>query len=177
MHLPFETLEQRLRELPAPPRDSGTVLLVVSRPESNAREMPQRSRLTAAGGVEGDRWAKRAPRDPENQITLIRTDVAHLVANGQPVELCGDNLHVDLDLSIENLPTGTRVRIGTALCEVTAKPHTGCSKFSARFGPDARAFTNAPAYEALRLRGIHVRVLEDGEVSPGDPVEVVARPT
>jgi MOSC domain-containing protein YiiM len=173
--LPFDLLEQRFRELPPIARDRGRVALVVARPAPGTRELPVRCRLTVAGGVEGDRWAQRPDAMPKNQVTLIRADVARLVACGQPVELCGDNLHVELDLSTENLPAGSRVRIGTALCEVTPAPHTGCSKFASRFGADARAFLNAPAYSSLRLRGIHVRVIEDGEVSPGESIEVVAR--
>jgi MOSC domain-containing protein YiiM len=176
MHLPFETLQQQFDDLPAPPQDRGTVVLVVSRPDTGIRELPERCSLTLTGGVHGDRWSRKSGAKPDNQITIIRSDVARLVANGQAPELCGDNLHVDLDLSDQNLPAGTRVRIGTALCEVTPLPHTGCSKFSARFGPDARAFTNAPENAHLRLRGLHVRVIEEGTVSPGDAIEVLSRP-
>jgi len=176
VHLPMDVLEGRFRQLPALPRDEGKVELVVLRPETDERRLPERCRLTVSAGVEGDRWAKKFLRNPGNQVTLIRADVARLVANGQPVELCGDNLHVALDLSVENLPAGTRLRVGTALCQVTPKPHTGCSKFSARFGADARAFTNAASHADQRLRGLHVQVLEDGEVAPGDPIRVVHRP-
>ena len=173
MPLPLAALEERFRVLPAPPRERGVVALVVIRPESGHRSLPSRARLTGAGGVEGDRWVKKAGASVESQVTLIRADVARLVAAGQPVELCGDNLHVDLDLSEENVPAGTRLEIGTALCEVTAKPHTGCGKFLWRFGADALAFTKAPEHAGKRLRGMHVRVLREGEVSPGDPVTVI----
>jgi MOSC domain-containing protein YiiM len=90
--------------------------------------------------------------------------------------MAGDNLHVELDLSVDNLPAGTRLRIGEALCEVTPLPHTGCAKFAARFGEDARRITDDPEFASQRLRGIHVCVLEDGYVSPGDPIEVLSRP-
>jgi MOSC domain-containing protein YiiM len=171
-HLTRESLEQRFHELPAPPLDVGKVALVVRRPDAGVRELPPRARLTVEGGLEGDRWAAGPDRKVESQVTLMRADVSRLVANGQPVELCGDNLLVELDLSKENLPAGTRIEIGTALCEVTPKPHTGCSKFSGRFGADALAFAAGPEHASRRLRGIHVRVLEDGEVSPGDVIRV-----
>jgi MOSC domain-containing protein YiiM len=176
VHLPFDELVARLRELPPPPREGGRVALVVVRPAVDARALAARTALTAAGGLAGDRWALRPDPRPENQVTMIRADIARLVADGQPAELCGDNLHVELDLSLENLPAGTRLAIGTALCEVTPKPHTGCGKFARRFGRDALAFANAAAHASLRLRGLHVRVLEDGEVAPGDAIRVVARP-
>jgi MOSC domain-containing protein YiiM len=173
MQLALVTLEERFRALPAPPRERGRVALVVIRPDAGQRSLPSRVRLTVAGGVEGDRWVLKPDANIESQVTLIRADVARLVAVDQPVELCGDNLHVDLDLSEENLPAGTRLEIGSALCEVTPKPHTGCGKFMGRFGADALAFTKAPEHAGKRLRGMHVRVLREGEVSPGDPVTVV----
>ena len=74
--------------------------------------------------------------------------------------LAGDQLYVDLDLSGENLPPGTRLAIGSAVVEVTDEPHTGCKKFSARFGLDALEFVNSPEGRALNLRGINTRVVE-----------------
>src|SRR5437870_5826950 len=82
--------------------------------------------------------ARATDPNPESQVRLMRADVARLLADGSPVEQCDDNLLVELDLSLGNLPAGTRLRIGTALCAVTPKPHTGCSKFAGRFGADAR---------------------------------------
>jgi MOSC domain-containing protein YiiM len=176
MHLAFATLEEGLRQLPVPPRDDGSVVLVVARPDVEARQTPERCPLTPEGGVDGDRWRLREIPDPEAQITVMRADVARLFANGQPLSLFGDNLLVELDLSNENLPTGTRLRVGSALCEVTPKPHTGCGKFAARVGQDARDLTAAPAFAEQRLRGLYIRVLEAGEVGPGDRIHVVSRP-
>jgi MOSC domain-containing protein YiiM len=176
MHLSYETLEAGLAALPPPPTDEGTVVLVVSRPDVGERWTPQRLRLTPEGGVERDRWAARESRNPDMQITVMRADVARLVADGQPLSTPGDNLMVELDLSTENLPTGTRLRVGTAICEVTPYPHTGCGKFEARFGQDARSFANSEAHAHEHLRGIYFRVLEAGEVGPGDAIQVLARP-
>ena len=80
----------------------------------------------------------------------MRHDVAALIANGQPLTLFGDNLFVDLDISTANLPSGTRLRVGEALVEVTPKPHNGCSKFEGRFGADALRFV-APAPTRPRI--------------------------
>ena len=176
MHLPYPVLERGLRELPPPPADEGTVVLVTARPGVEERRTPERCQLTPDGGVDGDRWAKRPNANPKAQITVMRADVARLIANGQPLSLFGDNLLVELDLSTRNLPTGTRLRVGTALCEVTPQPHTGCGKFAARFGQDARDITNAESFLPSRLRGIYIQVIEEGEVSPGDPIRVLARP-
>jgi MOSC domain-containing protein YiiM len=176
MHLDYETLAARLRALPPAPTDAGTVTLVVARPAPAVRVTPARAGLTPEGGLDGDRWSERARTNPQNQITVMRTDVARLIADGQPIELTGDNLLVELDLSSENLPAGTRLQVGTAQCEVTALPHDGCAKFAARFGNDARRLTGAEEFRSRRLRGLHLRVLEPGEVAPGDPVRVLSRP-
>jgi MOSC domain-containing protein YiiM len=149
--------------------------MVVVRPQTEARLTPQRCRLTPEGGVDGDRWAQRENPSPGSQITVMRADVARLFADGQPISLFGDNLLVELDLSLANLPTGTRLRVGTALCEVTSTPHTGCGKFAARVGQEARDITAAPEFLDWRLRGLYIRVIEAGEVSPGDRIQVLSR--
>jgi MOSC domain-containing protein YiiM len=175
LHLPYATLEERIASLPAPPADEGRVVLVVVRPETDQRVTPARCRLTKDGGVDGDKWSRRESPVLDAQITVMRADVARVIANGQSLALPGDNLLVDLDLSRDNLPAGTRLRVGSALVEVTPKPHNGCAKFASRFGEDARAITGADRFKSWRLRGIHVRVVEEGDVSPEDGIVVVAR--
>jgi MOSC domain-containing protein YiiM len=98
--------------------------------------------------------------------------VIDLLAGGDQAAwpLAGDQLYVDLDLSVENLPAGTRLAIGAAVIEVTEPPHTGCAKFSARFGSEALRWVNAPEGRALRLRGLNARVVEPGIVRRGDVV-------
>ncbi len=82
----------------------------------------------------------------------------------------GDQLYVDLDLSEENLPAGSRLEIGEAVLEVTAEPHLGCGKFVKRFGVDALKLVNSAEGRALRLRGVNTRVVVPGRVAKGDAV-------
>lgn len=170
-HLTAELLAERLAALPAPAADEGIVELVVVRPETGARATPARCRLTVERGVEGDRWSSAERRVEGTQVSMMRADIARVIANGQPLSMFGDNLLVALDLSFENLPAATQLRIGTALCVATEKPHTGCAKFASRFGDPARAAT-----QAARVRGMYLRVVEDGEVAAGDRVVVLSRP-
>jgi len=173
--LTLNDLERGLAALSPAPRNSGRVALVVRRGEGGRREIPDWVRLSPDDGVPGDAWARRAIKDPHAQITVMQADVAALIANGQPLTLFGDNLFVALDLSATNLPAGSRVRIGDAVVEVTPMPHDGCRKFQARFGPDALRFVSRRESRHRNLRGIYLRVIEPGEVRPGDRIEVIAR--
>jgi MOSC domain-containing protein YiiM len=175
----FQTLEvlmEGLHALPPGPARSGTVASVVVRGEPGGlRQTPDRVRLTSETGVDGDAWMRLETPNPEGQVTVMQAPVAKLIANGQSLTLFGDNLFLDLDLSSENLPPGTKVQVGTALLEVTPKPHNGCTKFRGRFGADALRFVSHLDLRSRNLRGIHMRVLHDGDVGPGDPVEVIER--
>jgi MOSC domain-containing protein YiiM len=172
----FDALVEGLAALPPAPTDLGRVRLIVRRGADGLRETPQTGRLSAAGGLEGDAWGRRPERDPQVQITVMEHEVNVLLANGQPLTLAGDNLLVDLNLSALSLPPGSRLRIGAALVEVTPEPHNGCSKFRARFGGDALRLVAQKERRHLNLRGVHVRVVEDGEVAVGDEIVVVSRP-
>jgi MOSC domain-containing protein YiiM len=87
--------------------------------------------------------------------------------------LAGDQLYVDLDLSEDNLPTGTRLAIGGAILEVSGLPHTGCKKFAARFGAEATRLINIGEGRRLRMRGINASVVQDGVIAVGDRVKVL----
>jgi MOSC domain-containing protein YiiM len=96
-----------------------------------------------------------------------------VAGSAERVPLAGDQLYVDLNLSSGNLPAGTQLLIGSAVLEVSDKPHTGCAKFRARFGGSALRFVNTGAGKELRLRGINTRVVQPGVVRVGDVVRVV----
>jgi len=173
-HLDVQALLDGLAKLD-PPTDRGALELIVSRREDARRETPERVRLTRKGGVPGDAWQRNVPEKIEAQITMMWADYGRLVANGQALTLFGDNLLVDLDLSAANLPVGTRLRLGGAELEVTPEPHNGCVKYHQRFGKSALRLCAHPDYRDQRLRGIYVRVVEEGEVAVGDVVEVLRR--
>jgi MOSC domain-containing protein YiiM len=130
-------------------------------------------RLDPVAGAVGDRWAASLLPKIDAQVTLMRADVARLL--GEPASF-GDNLLVTLDTGAANLPPGTVLRVGSARCVVTPKPHTGCSRFGRRASDGARAVLASPAWRTCQLRGVHLRVLEAGDVGVGDLVSVESRP-
>jgi len=175
-HLTTAELEAGLEEVRRSPADAGVVDLVVARPEVGARDLLDEGMLDVEKGLVGDNWGSRghAP-DPEKQLNVINARLSRLVAidpGRRP--LAGDQLHVDLDLSIENLPPGTRLALGSAVIEVTEPPHTGCAKFVERFGREAMQFVNSSLGRSLRLRGMCARVVVAGTVRPGDPIRKVS---
>lgn len=172
-------LESALDHLRAAPAETGRLALVVRRPEHAVREVLDEGVLDEAQGLVGDNWLSRATshavaegRHLDAMVTVMSVRMVELLADtvaGQV--LAGDQLYVDLDLSHDNLPAGTRITIGQdAVLEVTAKPHAGCRKFLARYGADAVAFVNSDEGTRLRLRGLNARVVRGGVVRPGDVV-------
>ncbi len=161
------------------PADGGTLVQIIVRPDKELRELPQSCTVTPEAGIPADHWARHCTHqlpdgrlNPETQLTLMNTRCLALVAGGRDRwPLAGDNLLVDLDLSETNLATGQRLKIGEAILEITAKPHTGCAKFSKRFGADALKFVNSPEGRAMRLRGVHAQVVQPGRITVGDRIE------
>jgi hypothetical protein len=173
-----EDLQAGLDHIRQSPASEGTLELIVYRPAVDAREVVEAGRLDLVVGLVGDTWSSRGSTStpdglahPEAQLALMNARTAALVAGPpQRWSLAGDQLYVDLDLSEANLPAGTRLAIGDAVIEITAKPHRGCAKFAARFGPDALRFVNTGAGRTLSLRGRHARVVVPGLVRRGDGV-------
>ncbi len=176
-HLSLDQLESGLETLGDAPTDVGRLATIVRRTNDGLRDTPLVARLTREGGLEGDRWRRDPSRKPEAQLTVVRLGVAQLIANGQPLTVFGDQLFIELDLSARNLPVGSRVKAGKAVLEVTPEPHNACQKFRSRFGTAALRFVSGTERRQQNLRGVYMRVIEDGEVVVGDSVVVVRRGT
>ena len=173
-HRSADELTAGLAEVARSPVGRGTLELIVRRPVVDERELRDAAELDTEVGLVGDNWSARGTPDPDRQLTLMNARAAALVAvDPERWPLAGDQLYVDLHLGEAELPPGTRLAIGdTAVIEVTDKPHTGCSKFSARFGVDALRVVNSPPGRALNLRGINARVVIAGTIRVGDKVAV-----
>lgn len=178
MDEPTTRFDTSLEAVRAAPADGGRVELIVRRPAEGERELVDAAELDLRLGLVGDRWAMRDiasnPVYLDAQLTLIST---RLLAAIEPDRArwpqAGDQLYVDLDLSLDNLPPGSRLAIGSAVIEISEKPHTGCAKFGARFGSEALRWINGPLGRANRLRGLNARIVTAGAVHVGDAVRKV----
>lgn len=176
-----DELAQRMPDVLAAPKDSGTVDMIVVRPEKGQRLTPDSAELSLAGGIAGDHWARGCWKslddgspDPDVQICIMNSRIIRAIAGGpENWAPAGDNLFIDMDLSPGNCPPGTRLALGTVELVITAEPHNGCQNFIDRYGRDACVFVNTGQGSELRLRGIYGRVTRDGTVSVGDEVRKI----
>jgi hypothetical protein len=175
-HLSRECLAAGLGQIRDSPQDGGRVVLIARRPAVGKRDLPTEAVLDQVVGLDGDNWLARGSRstpdgaaDPQRQVTVMNARVAELVAGGTDrMPLAGDQLYLDLDLSLDNLPAGSLLAVGEAVLQVSDVPHLGCAKFVERFGAEAMRFVNSRAGRRLRLRGMNARVVVPGTVRIDD---------
>jgi MOSC domain-containing protein YiiM len=180
-YLSITELEAGMDYIRQSPKDQGTLQMIVRRPNIDEREVLQEGELSTAEGLVGDTWKVRVNKHSADglasinkQITIMNARTVALLAQSEEHwPLAGDQLYVDLDLSEDNLPPGTQLAIGSAIVEVSPDPHTGCQKFSSRFGVEALKFVNSPEGKRLHLRGINARVVQGGVIHLGDNIQKI----
>ncbi|HSH21706.1 MAG TPA: MOSC domain-containing protein [Candidatus Caenarcaniphilales bacterium] len=170
--------DAHLSEIDAAPRDVGRVEMIVRRPAIGEREVLKEAAVDPVFGVVGDDWVRRSSRstvdgrpDVRTQVTLMSVRVLNALAPERATwAWAGDQFLIDFDLSVEALPPGTRLVIGSAVLEVGDKPHAACAKFAARFGTDALRWLNSAEGRSRRLRGVNARAIAGGTVRVGDEI-------
>ena len=180
-HLSMIELEAGMDYIRQSPTDNGVLKLIVLRPDVDLREVIHEGKLNTTDGLEGDTWKTRGSSHTADgsanvnaQITVMNSrTIALLAQDEERWSLAGDQLYIDMDLSDDNLPPGTRLSIGSAILEVSAQPHSGCKKFSSRFGVEAMKFVNSPEGKRLHLRGINTRVIQPGTIRAGDVIRKI----
>jgi hypothetical protein len=178
-HLTEAELEAGLAAIRESPKQEGALDLIVRRPAIDQRDVLDQGRLDLVQGLIGDTWSTRGSSrtadgssHPDMQLNVMNSRVIALLAQSRGRwALAGDQLFVDLDLSLDNLPAGTSLALGAAVIQVTAQPHTGCDKFMARFGLEALRFVNSSMGKQLRLRGLNAKVVQPGAIRVGDRVK------
>lgn len=174
IHSTMSKLEAGMSVILQSPKSEGSLEMIACRPSISVREILQTAELNLSEGLVGDNWKERSnspekPPNPDMQLTVMNSRVIELIAGDKARwPIAGDQLYVDMDLSIENLPAGTQVEIGSAIIQISPQPHTGCKKFLARFGEDALQFVNSPEGKRMRLRGLNARIVRPGVVRVGD---------
>lgn len=122
----------------------------------------EEAELRAGHGIVGDAHAG----DWHRQVSLLGIESVNKLQEKITLQLkAGDfaeNILVE-GICVYKLPVGTKLKIGTALCEVTQigkTCHNDC------------AIRKAAGDCVMPREGIFVRVLESGRVKPGDELSV-----
>jgi hypothetical protein len=178
-YLDQSALAAGLDHIRAAPSDEGELSLIVARPAVGERNVLETAELSVIEGLVGDTWSIRSSKrtedgtaHPDMQLNIMNARVTDLIAgSADRWALAGDQLYVDFDISESNLPAGTLLSIGTSVIEITDQPHTGCAKFSERFGPEALRWVNSGVGKELKLRGINARVITAGTITRGGTVQ------
>lgn len=164
----------------AAPRDAAAIDSLCFRPAYGERRFPDRLQLTMADGIADERWLK-APwltlpdgcPDPRIQVSILPRRVMELCWRDRDNTVHpGDTMVADLDMSEANMPTGTRLHVGSAVLEVSDKFNTGCVKWRDRYGADSLVWINHKPNRPLRLRGVLCRIVQDGVIHASDQIRV-----
>ena len=168
-----EEIEAELAQVIESPKDNGVLNLIVRRPNEDEREVLETGELDIEKGLVGDDWLID-DGNFESQIAIMNSRLIDLIAQDENRwQLAGDQLFIDLDLTDENLPHGSKLQIGAAILEITPQPHNGCKKFVERFGLDAMKFVNSPIGKQFHLRGIYAKVVQSGTIRQNDLVKKI----
>jgi MOSC domain-containing protein YiiM len=160
---------------------TGTVLQVnLSR--GGVPKRPVAEGIVTPLGLQGD--AHDHPRihgGPQKALLLVAAEtIAGLQARGYPVfpGALGENITTQ-GIDPKQLRSGHQFRLGAAVVELT-KLRVPCSSLDI-YGPairgeiyDARAAAGDVASPRWGMSGFYARVLQDGLVRPGDPIDLLA---
>ena len=135
----------------------------ISEKKGQQKHPVEEIRLLPHVGIPGDAHAG----DWHRQVSLLGTDSVAKLQERINIRLFpgafAENILCE-GLCLYQLPVGTKLRVGTALCEVTQigkECHADC------------AIRQQAGDCVMPREGIFVRVLEEGSARAGDPVEIV----
>ena len=145
------------------PKAARILAVCVSEARGTRKHPADRIVLKAGYGIEGDAHAG----DGHRQVSLLGTESVRKVQRHIGFELKSGDFAENVlteGLALYELPVGARIRIGTALCEVTQigkECHLNC------------AIREKTGDCVMPREGIFARVLEDGEAKAGDWVTLL----
>ncbi|MCH8274778.1 MAG: hypothetical protein IH851_08310 [Armatimonadetes bacterium] len=116
-------------------------------------------------GIVGD-WHYGKDEFEKRQVLLL--DRSALSEFGYSPGVLREQVLVDFP-SLQGLPAGARLQIGTATVEITSDC-SGCRHMAETVGEDPEGFVQ----KVMNRRGMLARVVVSGEVRPSDDVRLIA---
>jgi hypothetical protein len=184
MAVTIEQLDRLCCSLPPHPTAVARVNSLCMRPGPDLREERTSLEFCPERGAIGDRWEHRTwlylpngKPDPRVQVAICNSRVLALIQAATGIRHHpGDTVFTDLDLSSQNLPAGTRLRVGLAVLEISDVENDACAKFAAHYGAPVLEWIRLPQNRPLRLRGLFARIVSGGLVHVGDLIVKLERP-
>ncbi|SMX30785.1 hypothetical protein [Actibacterium lipolyticum] len=160
------------------PKDNAPIDILCFRPGYSERTYPDQIELCPDRGIIGERWANHAwLRNPDGsghpgiQVSILGARVFKAAVGGTAGNIHpGDTIIADLDTTQSNMPTGTRLQIGTAVLRVSEVFNDGCVKWRKRNGDAAKDWLVEPEHVPLRLRGLLCAVEQAGVIRKDDVI-------
>jgi hypothetical protein len=176
-----QELDEALSFVLQAPKTDAPISQLCFRPDFGQRDFRDTLTLTRHLGIPGERWLKHpwlrltdGSPDPQIQVSILPQRVLDLVwQDRQSVPHPGDTIIADLNMTDENTPPDSLLKIGQAVLRVSKEPNDGCVKWKYRYGQDAMDWIACPENRSLRLRGLLCSIEEDGEISTSDRITVI----
>jgi MOSC domain-containing protein YiiM len=145
-------------------KNRGTLAALIRYPEKGAPGVSVNTAVLLEGrGMEGDFHASEGGR----QISILSVEARQWMAAQEPPGLCFSRFRENMRLRgipPELLRPGIRLRTGTAVLEICARP-TRCND-------ECRFFSRKPACP-LREKKLFAQVIRGGAVKTGDDIDVL----
>jgi MOSC domain-containing protein YiiM len=154
------------------PREGRGRVTGLQRSAGGVPKLPVAHAIVRATGMDGDKQRdRRFHGGPDRALCLYSQErIDALVAEGHPVRagVLGDNVTI-FGLPWEEVRPGVRLRIGAVEAEVTAFA-SPCQKIAGGFLDGE--FTRVGQKLNPGWSRVYVRVLSEGAIAVGDPVEL-----
>ena len=156
-----------------PPSNGRGTVVSINTSDGGVPKLPVSEAQVTVNGVAGDRQRDlRYHGGPDRAVCLYSLEVIRaLQAEGHPIDTgsAGENLTVS-GVNWEAMKPGRRVRVGPVLLELTKYAHP-CTNL-VRYFRDGN-FTRISQKVHPGSGRLYARVVEEGVVRAGDPVEIL----
>lgn len=123
-------------------------------------ELELKKDVGIVGDAHAGKWHRQVSLLADESVEKVRTTIPGLTPGA-----FAENINTE-GICLYELPVGTKLRIGSALCEVT--------QIGKQCHDDGCAIKRATGDCVMPREGIFVIVLEDGQVKAGDMIEIAS---
>ena len=170
MVIELEAWNKGLERVRKTPNYQGRIELIVCLGLNGHKQEVRYCEVDKEDGLRGDNLELGPTCDTSGYISLLNSRVMALFDDDRKRWKNTDNqFFVDLDLSSENVPAGTRLQMGTSIIEILHPQRLSEHMVYRNFGSEAAARVSTSLGEAFSW-GVYARVVRSGRISVGDAI-------